>query len=226
MALPLGRRQPDGRCHDPGRHDLALPLRPVRAPHRQAAAHWGRQYRRADRVHLGRPGAGRAGHADRPARPVRGRDLGLPPRQLYRDVPGRAHVADEPGDLGDLGDLGEASQEQIDQRFYAIIADLVGTPAELVAPDGTLAGCQQHTLWGTTVWCPDGAQTPLRFPGQYADPETGLHYNQHRYYDPVAGSYLTPDPLGLAAAPNPHAYVPNPQVLADPLGTHPIRAHR
>jgi RHS repeat-associated protein len=124
-------------------------------------------------------------------------------------------------DLGDLGDLGEASQEQIDQRFYAIIADLVGTPAELVAPDGTLAGCQQHTLWGTTVWRPAGAQTPLRFPGQYADPETGLHYNHHRYYDPVAGSYLTPDPLGLAAAPNPHAYVPNPQVLADPLGLTP-----
>jgi RHS repeat-associated protein len=129
--------------------------------------------------------------------------------------------AGEPGDLGDLGDLGEASQEQIDQRFYAIIADLVGTPAELVAPDGTLAGRQQHTLWGTTIWRPDGAQTPLRFPGQYADPETGLHYNQHRYYDPMAGSYLTPDPLGLAAAPNPHAYVPNPQVLADPLGLTP-----
>ena len=126
---------------------------------------------------------------------------------------------------GDLGDLGEASQEQIDQRFYAIVADLVGTPAELVAPDGTLAGCQQHTLWGTTVWRPDGAQTPLRFPGQYADPETGLHYNQHRYYDPVAGSYLTPDPLGLAAAPNPHAYVPNPQALADPLGLAPYEAN-
>ena len=121
----------------------------------------------------------------------------------------------------DLGDLGDASQEQIDQRFYAIIADLVGTPAELVAPDGTLAGCQQHTLWGTTVWRPGGAETPLRFPGQYADPETGLHYNQHRYYDPVIASYLTPDPLGLAAAPNPHAYVPNPQVLADPLGLTP-----
>jgi RHS repeat-associated protein len=127
-------------------------------------------------------------------------------------------------DLGDLGDPGEASQEQINQRFYAIIADLVGTPAELVAPDGTLAGCQQHTLWGNTVWHPDGAQTPLRFPGQYADPETGLHYNHHRYYDPVAGSYLTPDPLGLAAAPNPHAYVPNPQVLADPLGLSPYES--
>ena len=119
------------------------------------------------------------------------------------------------------GELSEAPQEQIDQRFYSIIADLIGTPAELTAPDGTLAGCQRHTLWGTTVWDPGGAQTPLRFPGQYADPETGLHYNQHRYYDPAAGSYLTPDPLGLTPAPNPHAYVSNPQVVSDPLGLAP-----
>jgi len=34
----------------------------------------------------------------------------------------------------------------------------------------------------------------------------------------VTGSYLTPDPLGLAPAPNPHAYVPNPLIQTDPLG--------
>ncbi len=117
-------------------------------------------------------------------------------------------------------DLAEAPQEQIDQRFYAIVTDLVGSPTELTDPDGTLAGHQQHTLWGHTAWR-GAASTPLRFPGQYADPETGLHYNQHRYYDPEVGAYLTPDPLGLAAAPNPHAYVMNPQVLADPLGLAP-----
>jgi RHS repeat-associated protein len=117
-------------------------------------------------------------------------------------------------------DLAEAPQEQIDRRFYAIVTDLVGSPTELTDPDGTLAGHQQHTLWGHTAWR-GSASTPLRFPGQYADPETGLHYNQHRYYDPVAGAYLTPDPLGLAGAPNPHAYVMNPQVLSDPLGLAP-----
>ena len=112
----------------------------------------------------------------------------------------------------------EAPQEVIDERFYAIIADQVGMPAELVAADGTVAGYQQHTVWGGTLWRPGGAATPLRFPGQYHDPETGLHYNQQRYYDPVTGSYLTPDPLGLAPAPNPHAYVPNPLIQTDPLG--------
>jgi RHS repeat-associated protein len=117
---------------------------------------------------------------------------------------------------------GEPSQPvaagQADRQFYAIVTDLIGAPAELVGPDGTLAGYQQRTLWGVTAWHPDGASSPLRFPGQYADPETGLHYNVNRYYDPVTGRYLSPDPLGLEPAPNHHAYVTNPCVMADPLG--------
>jgi len=41
------------------------------------------------------------------------------------------------------------------------------------------------TLWGTTAWAANStAYTPLRFPGQYFDPETGLHYNFFRHYDP------------------------------------------
>ena len=47
---------------------------------------------------------------------------------------------------------------------------------------------------------------PLRFPGQYYDPETDLHENWHRFYDPNIGRYLEPEPLwrtwipGLAMA--------------------------
>jgi RHS repeat-associated protein len=114
--------------------------------------------------------------------------------------------------------LRDAPQDEIDQRFYSIITDLAGTPCELLAEDGTLAGRQQRTLWGATVWNSDGASTPLRFPGQYEDQETGLHYNNQRYYDPLTGSYLSPDPLGLEAGLNHHTYVANPYVLIDPLG--------
>lgn len=112
----------------------------------------------------------------------------------------------------------DAPQEAVDAEFYSIITDLAGTPTELIAPDGSVAGYQQHTLWGGTFWHPDGPSSPLRFPGQYADDETGLCQNGQRYYDPVTGTYLSPDPLGLTPSPNPHAYVANPHVLVDPLG--------
>jgi RHS repeat-associated protein len=52
-------------------------------------------------------------------------------------------------------------------------------------------------------------------------PLSGQHYNYHRYYGPATGRYLTPDPLGLTPAPNPHTYVSNPCILADPLGLSP-----
>jgi RHS repeat-associated protein len=59
----------------------------------------------------------------------------------------------------------------------------------------------------------------LRFPGQYYDKETGLHYNGQRYYDPQSGRYLTPDPIGLMGGMNPYGYVNgNPVSGIDPLG--------
>ncbi|MGW7727335.1 putative T7SS-secreted protein [Streptomyces canus] len=116
----------------------------------------------------------------------------------------------------------EAPQQEIDSRFFAIVTDLVGTPTELIDEAGDIAWRTRSTLWGTTAWTADStAYTPLRFPGQYYDPETGLHYNYFRHYDPETGRYTAPDPLGLEPAPNPVAYVSNPHVWIDPLGLTP-----
>ncbi|GAA0466283.1 putative T7SS-secreted protein [Streptomyces sp. NPDC046215] len=113
----------------------------------------------------------------------------------------------------------EAPQKEIDSRFFAIVTDLIGTPTELVDESGEIAWRARSTLWGQTAWPANStAYTPLRFPGQYFDPETGLHYNFHRHYDPETARYTTPDPLGLAPAPNPATYVHNPLTWADPLG--------
>jgi RHS repeat-associated protein len=114
---------------------------------------------------------------------------------------------------------GEPGQDWYDSRFYAIVTDLVGTPTELVDQSGALAWHQPTTVWGAALGrLGNRAATPLRFPGQYHDPETGLHYNHQRYYDPATARYASPDPLGLAPAPNPVTYVANPNRLIDPLG--------
>jgi RHS repeat-associated protein len=115
----------------------------------------------------------------------------------------------------------------VDAQFYAIVTDLVGTPAELVTPDGELAWRQRSTLWGVPLaTTPQPAHCPLRFPGQYQDPETGHHYNLQRYYDPGDAAYLSADPLRLDGGPNPHAYVPNPLAWIDPLGLVPYNLPR
>ncbi|MFJ9415635.1 DUF6531 domain-containing protein [Streptomyces sp. NPDC101227] len=115
-----------------------------------------------------------------------------------------------------------APQHEVDQRFFAIVTDLVGAPTELLDEQGTIAARTRTTLWGTTTWNTDAtAHTPLRFPGQYFDPETGLHHNYFRTYDPESARYLTPDPLGLTPAPNPSTYVHNPHTWTDPLGLAP-----
>ncbi len=60
---------------------------------------------------------------------------------------------------------------------------------------------------------------PLRFPGQYADKETNLHYNYFRDYDPSIGRYGESDPIGLRGGPNTYAYVRgSPLSLVDPEG--------
>ncbi|MGW2413742.1 RHS repeat-associated core domain-containing protein [Streptomyces tubercidicus] len=111
------------------------------------------------------------------------------------------------------------TQEGYDSRFFSIVTDLVGTPTELVDEQGGIAWRSRATLWGVTSRNRDAtATTPLRFPGQYQDPETGLHYNYFRHYDPETGRYVSPDPLGLDPAPNPVAYVSNPSTAYDPLG--------
>ncbi|MBC7501658.1 MAG: RHS repeat-associated core domain-containing protein [Herminiimonas sp.] len=57
------------------------------------------------------------------------------------------------------------------------------------------------------------------------DAESGLHSNTHRYFDPVAARYLTPDPLGLAVGPDLYAFALNrPHAVSDPPGLQPAPA--
>ncbi|MFC9631091.1 hypothetical protein ACFTY8_17755 [Streptomyces mirabilis] len=90
------------------------------------------------------------------------------------------------GSTSFLAQLAEESSPKHGAQLYAVVTDAVGTPTELVAATGDLVWQRRTGLWGTRLPAPEEdaspVDCPLRFPGQYADPESGLHYNLHRYY--------------------------------------------
>jgi RHS repeat-associated protein len=126
-----------------------------------------------------------------------------------------------PGTHRPLAQTDRHTDAEYETHFHAVVTDVVGTPTELVTPDGRIGWQHRTTVWGTTLPEPSGdtsVDCPLRFPGQYRDHETGLDYNCFRYYDAEVAAYVSADPLGLSAAPNHYAFVPNPFSWLDPLG--------
>jgi RHS repeat-associated protein len=104
------------------------------------------------------------------------------------------------------------------QLHYAV-TDTVGRIQELLTEDGTIVWRGRQQLWGREESAnDDNLSCRLRFPGQYEDTESGLHYNRFRYYDSETGQYISADPIGLAGGVNPYGYVHNPLGWIDPLG--------
>jgi len=102
---------------------------------------------------------------------------------------------------------------------YYFHNDHLGTPQVLTNGAGSIAWKAVYTPFGEAVVLIATVENPFRFPGQYYDQETGLHYNYFRYYDPTTGRYITPDPIGLEGGINLFEYVGgNPINNKDPKG--------
>ncbi|MCP4285496.1 MAG: type IV secretion protein Rhs, partial [Gammaproteobacteria bacterium] len=82
-------------------------------------------------------------------------------------------------------------------QYYWYQNDHLGTPQKLIDINGTEVWSAQYTAFGEAQVQVETVTNNLRFPGQYFDPETGLHYNWFRYYDPGIGRYLRVDPIGF-----------------------------
>ncbi|WP_437956812.1 RHS repeat-associated core domain-containing protein [Sorangium sp. So ce119] len=96
-------------------------------------------------------------------------------------------------------------------------------PAVLVSGRGEVLADLRPTIWGHVEPSASArAETPLRYPGQYFDEETGLCYNRYRFYEPRIGRYVSPDPVGLLGGLDPFAYChQQPFRFHDPLGLAP-----
>jgi RHS repeat-associated protein len=103
--------------------------------------------------------------------------------------------------------------------YYYYHNDHLGTPQKLTAGNGAIVWSAKYNSFGKTTVEVETVENNLRFPGQYYDEETGLHYNYHRYYDSGVGRYLRADPIGFEGGINLYTYVlNNPNNFLDPEG--------
>ena len=89
---------------------------------------------------------------------------------------------------------------------YFYQTDHLNTPMKMTASAGKLAWQAHYDAFGKAVVDVtkdvmtqeiSTVENNLRFPGQYFDKESNLHYNYHRYYDPGTGRYVSADPIGF-----------------------------
>lgn len=110
-------------------------------------------------------------------------------------------------------------------QVYFIQADHLNTPRLITDAAANVVWRWDSDAFGSTPPDEDPSASGTlfvfnpRFPGQYFDAETGLHYNYFRDYDPRTGRYIQSDPIGLTGGINTYAYVSsNPLDSFDPKG--------
>jgi RHS repeat-associated protein len=106
---------------------------------------------------------------------------------------------------------------------YFLLTDGLGSILSTIswaAGGAAVQGNQLFGPYGKARYYAGNITTAKGFTGQYNDGLTGLDYFHARYYDPVAGVFLSADPVqGNVFGMNPYAYVGgNPETYADPSG--------
>ena len=126
----------------------------------------------------------------------------------------------------------------VNGQTYAVHSDHLNTPRKLTQANGQAVWQWAYSAFGDeqpttaakrftsemtnpttgTTSIPD-VTFNLRYPGQYFDKETGLHYNYFRTYAPGTGRYTQSDPIGLDGGWNRFTYVDgDPLSFFDPDG--------
>ncbi|GAB4373303.1 MAG: hypothetical protein Kow00128_22770 [Deltaproteobacteria bacterium] len=111
-----------------------------------------------------------------------------------------------------LGDrpLAMVRKNRKNEATYYYHTDRLNTPMKMTDKNGVVVWDVEFDPFGNELaGGVKSVENNLRFPGQYFDQETGLHYNMFRDYDPKTGRYVESDPIGLAGGMNIYVYASN-----------------
>ncbi len=124
-------------------------------------------------------------------------------------------------------------------EVFHVHVDHLGTPREITDTHGHLVWTANYAAWGKAITSnpprriltrqgntvaevieeqAEPLECNLRFQGQHADAESGLHYNRFRYYEPEVGRFINQDPIGLLGGSNDFQYARNSTGFVDPYG--------
>jgi RHS repeat-associated protein len=115
---------------------------------------------------------------------------------------------------------GKRVAANVNGTFYYFGYDALGSQVVVLNSSGNLIGSQLYGPYGNPRYSTGILPTSIGFTGQQADSVTGLDYYVARYYDPIAGQFLSADTIqGNAQGMDPYAYVGgNPETNTDPTG--------
>jgi RHS repeat-associated protein len=89
---------------------------------------------------------------------------------------------------------------------YAPIHDQSGHIRCLIDQAGVAKAVYRYSAYGET-FAKTSLKNPYQFAGKRQDPLTGLILFGRRFYSPGLGRFITQDPAGYDASPNPYAYL-------------------
>lgn len=109
---------------------------------------------------------------------------------------------------------------------YHVLSDHLGTPQVIIDKNENVVWKADYEPFGKANITTETITNNIRFPGQYYDEETGLHYNYYRYYDPSSGRFITSDPISLYGGLNTYGYAnQNPLFFIDSDGLAAVGHH-
>ena len=102
---------------------------------------------------------------------------------------------------------------------YAMLPDVLGSTIGLVNTAGAIGTGYAYGPFGQTTTSGASSTNPIQYMGREMD-ATGLYFLRARYYNPILGRFLSPDPIGfIGGQANLFAYsFDSPTNFSDPLG--------